>query len=394
MNRIASVFCGLSLLLGAACPALAAPVLYTNRTAFLADSQAVNVPLPAETQNTPTFTLEDINITGPNSVIGVHLGQVVYPILFDKPPFTLLTPFGAPVPASGVIAANGEDDYLLTFDQPVYAVGITLLTNWISNDNVTLKDDAGNVLWAGSLANLSPSEAAFFFGFISDVPIKSMFVDTEGGGIWNTGISEILRLPAGQRPVPSAPANLSAAVAGGTIVLSWEDTSGHAPGFVIERRLPGAEWVSLAQVGANTESYTDASPPIGVQSQYRVRAASPFGVSDPTNEAAATLPQGGRLRVLPTRLNFGLLPAGGRRSMRVILMNVGSGPLSVSVGTPDAPFVITLGSGSFVLQPRRSRTVAVQYAPSARGSHTGRAVISSSDAVLRTVNLSMSGRAR
>lgn len=193
---------------------------------------------------------------------------------------------------------------------------------------------------------------------------------------------------------PSPPADLSATVLGGTIVLAWRDASSDETRFIIERQQPGESWTSLAETGANTQGYPDRSAPIGVQCRYRVRAANSFGISDPSNEATATIPAGGRLRVLPSRLNFGLIMARRTRRMRVTLTNLGSGPLAVSVGGADAPFRVVSGGGTFLLASRRSRILVVEYSPAARGSHTGRVPISSSDPAARTVNVSLSGRSR
>jgi hypothetical protein len=71
--------------------------------------------------------------------------------------------------------------------------------------------------------------------------------------------------------------------------LSWQDTATNESGFKIER-LNGSNYVEIASVAANIQSYTDSNLAAGVNYCYRVRAFNAVGVSAPTNAACVTTP--------------------------------------------------------------------------------------------------------
>ena len=88
---------------------------------------------------------------------------------------------------------------------------------------------------------------------------------------------------------PAAPSGLVAAPMGsGQIDLAWTDASGDEMGFEIDRSPYGAIWDTLATVGANTESYSDASVSSDTTYFYRVRAYSGSGYSDYSDPDSAT----------------------------------------------------------------------------------------------------------
>ena len=83
---------------------------------------------------------------------------------------------------------------------------------------------------------------------------------------------------------------LSSGVANAAILrLHWQDTSSNESGFKIER-LNGTNYVEIASVGANTQSYSDSNLTGGANYCYRVRAFNATGSSPATNAACATAP--------------------------------------------------------------------------------------------------------
>jgi|GEM_PF-833207 len=72
--------------------------------------------------------------------------------------------------------------------------------------------------------------------------------------------------------------------------LDWTDNSNNESGFEIERSTDGTNFSSLASVGANVTSYTDATVINGTTYWYRVRAYNGAGNSGYTNVANAVAP--------------------------------------------------------------------------------------------------------
>jgi len=85
---------------------------------------------------------------------------------------------------------------------------------------------------------------------------------------------------------PSPPESLSVTrVSATTASLSWSRASDIESGFIIERRTGTAGlWEEIGEVGAGTQSYTDAAILAENEYCYRVRAFNRAGVSEPSNE--------------------------------------------------------------------------------------------------------------
>ncbi len=75
-----------------------------------------------------------------------------------------------------------------------------------------------------------------------------------------------------------------------SIRLLWADLSSNEDGFRIERKPSGGNYATLATVGANVQSYTDANATAGVSYCYVVRSFNTGGVSAPSNSACGTAP--------------------------------------------------------------------------------------------------------
>jgi hypothetical protein len=89
---------------------------------------------------------------------------------------------------------------------------------------------------------------------------------------------------------PYGPTDLTAAaISSVRIDLDWTDNSACETGTVVERSEVGAkDWVVLATIAANSESYSDETIEPGVQYAYRVKAIAPPLESAYSNEAVAT----------------------------------------------------------------------------------------------------------
>ncbi|MDQ8199292.1 Ig-like domain-containing protein [Pelagicoccus enzymogenes] len=80
--------------------------------------------------------------------------------------------------------------------------------------------------------------------------------------------------------------SLSAAALADDVVLTWSDNSDNEDGFNIERAAGDGVFETIAQVGADVQTYTDATAVEGVDYQYRVNAYNAFGYSGYTNVAS------------------------------------------------------------------------------------------------------------
>jgi hypothetical protein len=86
-------------------------------------------------------------------------------------------------------------------------------------------------------------------------------------------------------PAPDAPTNLLVAqVTDIEVILSWSDNSDNEDHFILERRLVGASYAELVQMGPDQTEYSDLSVLSGNTYQYRLLASNLFGQSDYTNE--------------------------------------------------------------------------------------------------------------
>ncbi|QIP12716.1 fibronectin type III domain-containing protein [Spirosoma aureum] len=94
-----------------------------------------------------------------------------------------------------------------------------------------------------------------------------------------------------QQSAPKAPGRLTAnTVSSSQIDLQWADLSDNETGFQVERASsPTASFSKIADLGANTTTYTDQSLQASTPYCYRVRAVNNTGASDYTDvQCAAT----------------------------------------------------------------------------------------------------------
>jgi hypothetical protein len=96
-----------------------------------------------------------------------------------------------PQPLSPTFVADGDDDFELLFDPPVYAVGLRLLTNFAADEIVTVElEDGSLVVFDDPVLDTAPNELAFV-GFKSRRGIVAVSVDSAGGATQNEGLAGV-----------------------------------------------------------------------------------------------------------------------------------------------------------------------------------------------------------
>jgi Matrixin len=92
---------------------------------------------------------------------------------------------------------------------------------------------------------------------------------------------EFLYPPAGSAEPPAAPSSLRAttntANPTSSILLSWRDNAGNESGFRVERSANGGTFAQIAQLGVNSQAYTDGGLTSGTTYSYRVAAFNADG---------------------------------------------------------------------------------------------------------------------
>lgn len=90
---------------------------------------------------------------------------------------------------------------------------------------------------------------------------------------------------------PAAPARLTAtAVSNSQINLAWTDGSDNETGFELERSSDGTTWTKIADLPANTTTYSNTGLTPNTRYVYRVRAVNAVGQSVYSNVAEETTP--------------------------------------------------------------------------------------------------------
>lgn len=90
---------------------------------------------------------------------------------------------------------------------------------------------------------------------------------------------------------PAAPSSLSAVANPTTpasaINLTWADNASNETGYIVQRSTDGSTFTQVAQLGANTQAYTNANLVSTTTYYYRVQAINGNGVSGYSNTASA-----------------------------------------------------------------------------------------------------------
>lgn len=185
-----------------------------------------------------------------------------------------------------------------------------------------------------------------------------------------------------------------------SIRLTWTDNSENESGFVVERRTGAGAFTAIGAAPANATTFTDGAAVAGTSYTYRVRAVagmSGSGLLESGNsaEVQVTVPQGGKVKVTPKKLNFGTVRLGRTKTKKVTIRNIGkTGMLAGTVGTLAAPFRVVSGGGPFNLAPRAKLTVVVEYAPTTAGNTTATLNISTTDTTKPLVAVPVTGKGR
>lgn len=227
----------------------------------------------------------------------------------------------------------------------------------------------------------------------ADFPLVNPTQATYGGGtIVAAGDAFVSRIVF---PAPSAPTALTATVVSyDRVSLAWTDNSSDESGFLVERKTGSGAYIPLATLSADTTSFNDGTVTTGNTYTYRVTATSAYGNSASTNEATATLPAGGKLKLSPKSLNFGTVKLGASKTKSFKIINAGKGALAGTVGSVGAPFTVISGGGAFQLPPKGKLTVTVKYSPFFAGLVTLAVPITSTDATQTGVSVALKGKGK
>ncbi len=122
--------------------------------------------------------------------------------------------------------------------------------------------------------------------------------------------------------------------------------------------------------------------------------ATTTATSTPTASPSATptrTPEpGGKLKLRPKSIKFGSVPVGSHSKVHILkIRNASSATMDAAVPTQGAPFVVS--GGDFIVSPHGTMAVAIEFAPTAKGSMHGVLIIQSSDPKHRSVKVKVSG---
>ncbi|MBI4637856.1 MAG: SBBP repeat-containing protein [Candidatus Rokubacteria bacterium] len=203
-------------------------------------------------------------------------------------------------------------------------------------------------------------------------------------------IAKIERFPS----TPTAPTGLTATVLSPTRVsLGWTDASTDEDGFEIERDTGGG-FALIGTSGAGVQVFEDTTVTANRTYTYRVRAVNGAGASDYSNTATVTVLTG-KLVVLPARLTFFGTSVGSSQTGTVTLQNAGQGTLTGSVAAAlTAPISLVSGGGVFSLSPGATKTVTIQFSPTARGTARGALTVTSDDPARPSTRVPITGVVR
>jgi Fibronectin type III domain/Secretion system C-terminal sorting domain len=156
-----------------------------------------------------------------------------------------------------------------------------LLSGTTSKVAGELVDGSGNVVDVINSTSSNP--------FILTAPSEGTFTVNAGyknpSRLWDSSMVVLTSILP-----PDAPTNLSANIISNTqIDISWTDNANNEDGFKIERKTgQTGTWSEIAQVAANTTSFSNTGLTASTEYCYRVRAFNSAGNSAYSNEVCAT----------------------------------------------------------------------------------------------------------
>lgn len=181
-------------------------VLFTDPAAFATSTGADPLDFPADAATAfpdqPLGAgLVDYSCTGGQTGVDLPFGAPFPTANLSAPAapwLCVLGPFwnGGPAnidpqPPAPTFVAEGEDDFALVFDPPVYAVGLELLTNFAADEVVAVElEDGSFAVFPDALLDTAPNEFAFV-GVKSRRGIVAVRMDTVGGAAQNEGLVDV-----------------------------------------------------------------------------------------------------------------------------------------------------------------------------------------------------------
>lgn len=125
------------------------------------------------------------------------------------------------------------------------------------------------------------------------------------------------------------------------LTIQWADNSDNENGFTLERSVNGFDFLPIADVAPDTETYTDSSLLPGVEYWYRVKAFNAAGESGYSNTASAITAIPGEPPASPGTINL-TLPGRLTNISARGLVDVGSGILIGGFVIEDGPVAVLL----------------------------------------------------
>ncbi len=172
----------------AAPQACAAVIVFTSQAAFQAAAPLATLATDLESK--------PVGVTGDFSLGGLAFSSALGNMFIIGPTLPGTT---APLPTSHMLAANGQEDIVITLPgagSPVF--GFALLTNRFAPHTATLLDASDAAFFTYSTTQ--PVNSVGFVGFISDTPIRKLHWVANHGEIENTALDDFY---VGPLPTPA-----------------------------------------------------------------------------------------------------------------------------------------------------------------------------------------------
>ncbi len=189
-----------------------------------------------------------------------------------------------------VVAGSTRSPLFPTGDGDTSGVigGLDAFASRISADGGTLLD---SVVTGGSdddvftCVAVAPCDLLVLGGSTGSTDVFTFNALQDSAGTGDEGL--LVRTPQDPSAAPQI-TNISSG--GSSVTLTWEDRSEDETGFEVLRSVDGAASQLIATLSANSTTYTDPSPPEGIQFAYRVRAVLPSGLRATSAAANVTRP--------------------------------------------------------------------------------------------------------
>lgn len=211
------------------------------------------------------------------------------------------------------------------------ATGLVAGTIPSSNPNAVFVGTIPSSQLTGVISNLTDGQWSFSVTALSTNGLESVFGNVVSANILN---------------LPAAPTGLvAAALSTSQIKLNWTDNASNESGYSVERSIDNTSFTVVANLGANTVTYTDSGLSVNTLYYYKVRASNASG-----NSLYSAIVSSRTLDVVapaaPTNLRIQLTwnpnaPADNVTQYKIYL-SIGTNPFSV-VGNSTVPsFTITV----------------------------------------------------